>query len=495
MSMRLPTDPPALFRSAILIVGAITGVRIAVLPITPLQLYPDEAQYWWWAQHLDWGYFSKPPLIAWMIWLTTRASNAEWAIRMASPLLHAGTALLLFGIGRHTYDARVGFWSALAYVTLPGISYSSGLISTDVPLLFCWAFALYAFLRAREDGSWRWPILCGVALGVGLLAKYAMFYFVLGAIVAALIEPGTRRLILSARGAMLGLGMLILSPNVIWNAAHGWPTLAHTEANANWGHARYSLSNAAEFLIGQFGVFGPLMMAGWIGALWRLSSSEHRDGRTLVLAAFSAPVLILITIQSFISEANANWAAPTYIAAVPLAVATLLSWWNARALWLSLATGSAAMLALWVAALDPALAHRAGGGNALKRQEGWRELGRAVAARSKGAPYNAIAATNRSILAELLYYARPRSIPIRAWDHNATPRDHFQMTIPLTPKFERVLLVLYPDETPRVLASFDSHRLVEELSIPLGGHRSRVLALYDAQGFIAPADFHKSGAK
>ncbi|HEY1961214.1 MAG TPA: glycosyltransferase family 39 protein [Rhizomicrobium sp.] len=496
MSKRLPVDDRALFRLAVLLVAAITLIRIIVLLVTPLQLYPDEAQYWWWAQNVDWGYFSKPPLIAWIIWLTTRVSDAEWAIRLASPLLHAGTALLLFRIGRLSYDVRVGFWSALAYATLPGISYSSGLISTDVPLLFCWAVALYTFLRARADLGWGWPVLCGVALGFGLLAKYAMFYFVLGAVVAALVEPRARRLVFSTRGCLiLALGLLILSPNLIWNAAHGWPTLAHTEANANWSHARYSITNASEFIVGQLGVFGPLMMTGWIAALWRLRPAEHRDSRGRILAAFSAPVLILVTMQSFISEANANWAAPAYIAAVPLAVDTLLRWWHARALWLSLALGTAAMLALWIATVDPALAERVGEGNALKRQEGWRELGEAVVSESHRTSYDAIAAANRSVLAELLYYARPRGVPIRAWDASAIPRDHFQMTMPLTPAFRHVLLVLYPDDAPRVIASFDSHSPVKQLSIPLGRRRTRVLSIYDAEGFHVPQHPHQPGLK
>src|SRR3954471_8128877 len=105
-------DHRALFGRALIAISAITLVRLAVLIVTPLQLYPDEAQYWWWAQTPDWGYFSKPPLIAWIVWLTTRLSDAEWAIRLASPLLHAGTAVMVFGIGRTVYDARVGFWSA-----------------------------------------------------------------------------------------------------------------------------------------------------------------------------------------------------------------------------------------------------------------------------------------------------------------------------------------------------------------------------------------------
>ena len=72
---------------------------------------------------------------------------------------------------------RVAFWSALAYLTLPGVSYSSGLASTDAPLLFFWALALLAFLRASTDKGWRWALLCGAALGLGVLAKYAMLFF------------------------------------------------------------------------------------------------------------------------------------------------------------------------------------------------------------------------------------------------------------------------------------------------------------------------------
>jgi 4-amino-4-deoxy-L-arabinose transferase-like glycosyltransferase len=483
-----PSDEHRLFRLAAATVGAITLIRVAVLFATPLQLYPDEAQYWWWAQTPDWGYFSKPPLIAWMIWLTTRLSDAEWAVRLGSPLLHAATALVIFGIGRIAYDARVGFWSVLAYATLPGISYSSGLISTDVPLLFCWAVALYAFLRARGERSWRWPILCGMALGTGLLAKYAMLYFLLGAALAAIFDAQTRRLVLSRRGLVaLVLGLLILSPNLFWNASHGYSTLAHTEANANWGRAKFNVGNAAAFIAGQFGVFGPLMMAGWLGGLWHLRASTHRNS-ALILVAFSAPVLILIVIQSFISDANANWAAPAYVAAVPLAVAMLLEWWKSRLLWLSLALGAAAMLALWIAQASPALADRAGFGNALKRQEGWRELGTAVAEQTQAASYDAIAAANRSVLAELLYYARPRSVPIKAWDRSAIPHDHFQMTMPLRAGTRRALLVAMPDDASAMLASFDSQRLVRRIAIPLDRHRQRTVALYDAHFYRGPQD-------
>ncbi len=483
--MRLPGDDMKLLRLAIAIVAALTLARVLVLIYTPLELYPDEAQYWWWSQSPDWGYFSKPPLIAWIIRATTVFGDQEWAIRLASPLLHGCTALVLFGIGRTAFDARVGFWSAIAYATLPGVSYSSELISTDVPLLLCWAVALYAFLRALADVHWRWPLTCGLALGFGLLAKYAMAYFVVSALVSALVVPEARRLVFSSRGLLiLALGLLMLLPNLVWNAAHGFPTLVHTEANANWGHARFAAGNALSFAAGQFGVFGPLMMIGFLIAVRQ--RLQARESRALVLLAFSLPVLLLILLQSFIAEANANWAAPAYIAAVPLAVPVLARWWRGIPLRISLALGAVAMVGLWIVAFSPRAADAVGQGNAFKRQQGWRQLGQAVVAEARHGQFEAIAATNRSLLAELLYYARPRSIPIRAWSRACVAHDHFQMTIPLTGSIHHVLLAIGPTEEHAIVPAFESRALIRTLTIPVGAHRTRIVSLYVVRNYRAP---------
>ena len=136
-------------------VAAITAVRLVWLAVQPADLYPDEAQYWFWAQQPALGYYSKPPLIAWLIALTTSVfGDGEFAIRLSAPLLHAVAAGFVYAIGARLYDGRVGFWAALAYLTAPGVSLSAYVISTDAALLPCWAAALYAFIRAREaDGA------------------------------------------------------------------------------------------------------------------------------------------------------------------------------------------------------------------------------------------------------------------------------------------------------------------------------------------------------
>jgi 4-amino-4-deoxy-L-arabinose transferase-like glycosyltransferase len=475
-----------LYKITAAIIAAVTLVRLAVLIVSPLELYPDEAQYWFWAQTPDLGYFSKPPMIAWIVWLTTTIfGNSEWAIRISVPLLHAGTALFIYGIGKRTADARVGMWSALAYLTLPGISYSCGLVSTDVPLLFFWSLALYAFIRALDEPGWLWSIVCGIGFGLGLLSKYAMLYFVLGAVLAAIAIPKVRALVLSFRGlAILLIGLALLSPNIWWNAAHGFPTVAHTEANADWGHARYNIVNALSFLGGQFGVFGPVMMAALLIGLWQLA--RRRDDRDLLLAAFSVPVLLIITVQAFISEANANWAAVGYVAAVPLAVSTMFNWVRRWPLRLSFAFNGLAMVLLWIVLVWPGFAEWIGQGNAFKRQEGWRQLGIAVVEEAWNAPYDTVVVANRSLIAEMMYYARTAMLPIRMWDSDNHADNHFEMAVPLTRASHHMLLVIFPGEGVHVLPTFDSAKLVHTVTIAVGGHHTRVTQLFDARDYRGP---------
>src|SRR5437660_12923871 len=118
-SMR-PSEPDADARAAVLLTLALTLARLVALFRTPLELYPDEAQYWLWSRSLAFGYFSKPPLLPWIIAATTSLFGEDaFAIRVASPLLHLATGLVVYAIARRLYDARVACWSAVLYATLP----------------------------------------------------------------------------------------------------------------------------------------------------------------------------------------------------------------------------------------------------------------------------------------------------------------------------------------------------------------------------------------
>ena len=98
-------------------IGALAGALIAVLAVRIVALYYnatdlffDEAQYWSWSLEPDFGYYSKPPLIAWLIRLATETcGSSEFCIRLPSPLLHAMTALAVFAVGPWRDPLRNGW--------------------------------------------------------------------------------------------------------------------------------------------------------------------------------------------------------------------------------------------------------------------------------------------------------------------------------------------------------------------------------------------------
>src|SRR5439155_22208849 len=273
-------------------VAAITAVRLMWLAWQPVGLYPDEAQYWFWAQHPAFGYYSKPPLVAWLIALTTAGfGDSEFAIRLSAPLLHAGTAGIVYAMAAHLFDRRTGFWSALAYLTLPGVSVSAFIISTDAVLLPCWAAALYAFIRAREPGGGRWWLAAGIAAGAGLLAKYAMAYWFLSALGFVLFVPDERRH-LRPLLASIAIALLIYLPNLWWNWSHGFVSYLHLRDNAALSARLLHPTAFLEFLGSQFGVIGPLFFAALLLIVARPRALS--EPRARLLAAFALPPLALV---------------------------------------------------------------------------------------------------------------------------------------------------------------------------------------------------------
>ena len=425
-----PLDYRTLAAAAIV---ALTAARLLLIAVHPAGLYPDEAQYWFWAQAPALGYYSKPPLIAWVIALTTGLfGDGEFAVRLAAPLLHAATAGLVFGIAARLYDRRTAFWAALAYASLPGVSLSAFLISTDAVLLPCWAAALYAFLRAREPGPnrylrGRWWAVVGLAAGFGLLAKYAMAYWLLSALGYLLLVRGERRH-LPGFLAAAGLALVIWLPNLWWNWSHGFVSLLHVRDNAAIGGPALHPRAFVEFFLSQFGVFGPLFFAGLIALVARPRALA--EPRARLLSAFALPTLAMMLAVSALSRAEPNWAAPVYVSATVLIVgwALELGWRRALAVAvaLDLAAGAAVLCGTEaVAAAGVAVPAKY---DPLHRLRGWRGLGERVGAELAAHPGLTLLADDRELLAALVYYVRPHPLGAVHWSVIPGIKDQWLLT-------------------------------------------------------------------
>ncbi|MDZ4762081.1 MAG: glycosyltransferase family 39 protein [Alphaproteobacteria bacterium] len=471
-------------------IACLVALRIAVLAATPLELGPDEAQYWRWSRSLDWGYYSKPPLIAWGIAAATSVfGDAEWGVRLLAPIAHGLAGFFLFSLGRRAFDPVVGAWSAALYLLMPGVWLSSAIMSTDAVLLPMWTATLFCLWRLRETPRLTEGLLLGLALGLAMLAKYAALYLIGGAVLASLIDLQTRRALMSPGGlAALAVAALVLSPNLAWNAANDFATVSHTTDNANWNAATFDLSHFGKFLTDQMAVFGPVsflvLLAGCL-LLVRRSRGETLT-RELWLICFIAPPLIVIAFQAVISRAHANWAATAYPAAC-----VLLASWIARARWSRIIKAGVGLNAVvgvifLVFAVAPSLGDAVGASNAFKRVRGWEETAAGLAriARENGA--SAVMFDEREIWHGVDYYGRDLDLPpVRSWRRLAEARSHAEEAGTLLPGEDWLVLVasVRPDFRPLIRADFASIEDRGVLAIPLGGGKVRELRLYLASGY------------
>lgn len=468
-----------------LFVGALTAIRLLTVYFAGTDLFFDEAQYWAWSRELDWGYYSKPPVIAWLIRAASEiCGDGEACIRAISPLMHTATTIVVFLLTRKLFDARFGFWAAVVFATLPGISLSSTLISTDVPLLFFWALALFGLVKLLETRAWHWAVMLGVTIGAGMMAKYAMVYFFLGLAVYMLFTPRARWLLKDLRGAVVVvLGAALVAPNIVWNLQNGFATFSHTADNANWSGSLGNPIEALEFFGAQFGVFGPLLFGILIWATVRAVRERWSDPYRLLLC-FAVPIILLITVQAFLSRAHANWAAVAYVSASVLVAALMVERgarnWYATSFLIHL-------FALAVISLTTIFAGQfvvPGGQDPFARVLGWKAIAQATEQRVSEGDLAAVMADRRSYAAELIYYLRDTDIPIVSWREAGPPSDHFQMTRPITADTpEPILLVTRRARIGSIGERFDRVTKIGQEQFAAGLTESRTVHFYRLDGF------------
>ncbi len=484
----LPLSPRRAFLIAGAVVAAVTLWRVLVLAFGPPNLSFDEAQYWLWSQTFQFGYYSKPPMVAWGIAATTAVcGDGEGCVKLSSSLFWAGAALALFGAGLRLYGPRVAMWAAIAFITLPAVAFSSMVVTTDPPLLMFWAVALWLLTRALDsDRPLDW-LLTGLAVGFGLLSKYAMALFLAGLVLYLLWSP-QRRVLLRRPGPYLLLlaAGLVYAPNLIWNASEGFVSYAHTVDNANMeGGPAFSVAKLAEFLGAQFGVMGPLLFGALLYLIVRLRRTAQSDQARLLLA-LALPVLAMMTVQAFLSRANANWAASAYVSATLLVAA----WAVDHVRWLlkasvALHVGLAALLYSHDAVRSLTGLDRSAKTDLMKRIRGWDAIGAQVSALMAAHPGATLMADERKLLATLIYYVRPHPFTAVKWNPSGRIHDHFDQTTDVAAVTGPVILVTEGDG--QAIADFFVSRRelahIRQATAPDHAHEVRVWLLEGFKGY------------
>ena len=129
-----------------------------------ISLFVDEAQYWLWSKKLDWGYFSKPPLTAWTIYLTSSIlGDNPFGVRIASLLYYMSAMYMVYILSKKIYGYRTATWTVLSIASMP-LAALCPFMTTDAPLFFFWSLSLLIFYNLYKNHDKR-PH-CWIILGI-----------------------------------------------------------------------------------------------------------------------------------------------------------------------------------------------------------------------------------------------------------------------------------------------------------------------------------------
>lgn len=309
----------------------------------PFDLSGDEAHYWDWSRNLDLSYYSKGPLIAYII----RASCAifgdtEAAVRYPAAVLAVGTSVVTYLLTRKLFDSeRVALGAVLLNHIVPMYVAGSFLMTIDPPFFLCWALATYlaAIAIFRDHGGTAAWVGVGVAVGLGFLAKYAAMLWFVCVLPFMLTDDRARRL-LRTRGPYLAMVITLLFtvPVLIWNAGHGWITFRHVATQTGAiSSARFNLGNPFEMIVGQLGALGLglaiIAIAASIYALGARGQADPHRRQMRFLAWIGISFLVLNLLASFRTKIQMNWPAPAYFTLLILSTGFLATRWNVPQRW------------------------------------------------------------------------------------------------------------------------------------------------------------------
>ena len=290
MTTELPRRLPIAWRGVSIVLAVTAIVHGAVA--TRFGWHRDEFYYVISGRHLAWGYPDQPPLTPLLARFAADLPGGVLPLRILAIAAELGcillTAVLAAEFGGR---ARAQLIAAAATAVCPLFVGESLLFGTTIMDLLCWAAVFVLVARALRLGTVRAWLLAGLMAGIGLENKDTIGVLLLGILVGLLVY---RRAALRSPGPWLAgvLALVILAPNLVWNATHEWAQFRMAAVlSAQQGGPLGALVQIPIMIA----VGAGAMVVLWLAGVRWLSSAEGRAHRWVLVVGATALVVFIAT--------------------------------------------------------------------------------------------------------------------------------------------------------------------------------------------------------
>jgi hypothetical protein len=288
----------------------LAGFIIAFVIVNIIQscitgVYPDEAYYWIYSQHLQWGYFDHPPIVALTVRLGELVGHGSFYTRIGTVLISGGSVYFLYKAIPPSFANLKFFIISFASVILFHIY---GFVATpDAALFFFTALFFYAYRRYLEQDNFKNSLFLAISI-VGML--YSKYHGVLPLFFVFLSNP--KLVFRFSAWVIVALVFIALLPHIYWQYTHDWSTLNYHLFD-RVGSA-YRVSKTFNYIGGQILVWGPLTA---LPAFFLVIKARKQDLYLKANYYTFCGVLVFFFLFSFKSTIEPHW---TLVAGVPFIV-------------------------------------------------------------------------------------------------------------------------------------------------------------------------------
>ncbi len=270
---------------------AIIKFLVPFLFIHPaFELHRDEYLYLADADHLAWGYIEMPPMLAVMGAISKLGGTSFYTIYFWDALFGSATLVLVGKIVLQLKgNSYAVFIACLSFLTA-GFLRIHILFQPNILDIFFWTLSSYLLIYWINTDDKKYLYYLGVCFGLGMLAKYTIVFFIVSFLISLVIPSKSKWLLNKHLYCSLFLGLLIASPNLIWQVTHHFPVLHHMQLLQEQQLQHIS---RIQFLIDQVLLTLPCFYI-WMMGLWFVFAKK--EGRKYI----SIGIIYLSTIGLFL---------------------------------------------------------------------------------------------------------------------------------------------------------------------------------------------------
>lgn len=284
-----------------------------------LELGNDEVYYYTYAVQPDWNHFDHPPLVGWMIQLSTL--NLNWvstlSMRLGSMLAAAISTWIVFQTGTLIKSERAGWIAALLYTFSIYTSIIAGLfIMPDSPQLLFFTWSIYWMakwvVKPNLFSKINWLSL-GILIGLATLSKVHGLYlwagfgaYILFYQIKTLKQP---YLYIAAF-----ITICLILPIVYWNIDNDFITYKFHSKRVL--HSGIQLASFFQQIMGEFLYQNPLVYISCLIPLVRFKKLQtaFQNNALPLLLWLSLPLIVLFWTISLFNPTLPHWTGPGFIA-------------------------------------------------------------------------------------------------------------------------------------------------------------------------------------